>query len=398
MVAHKMGNLPLAIHIFARRIVQTTLSQERLSHALTDEISIFEDLQYENKTLFGAIERSFKGLNPHMGLMLVSASIFKGKDFSYKSISYINGVSTGDTIQNLEQLVNLSLVERSTYGRYRLHPAIQEFVRGKLNYHSGRYLIPFSWGLYLFFTIWWVYLQVFVAPSDAQYAIFTATKGIMAFFGGICGLFIAHSWGGMKSQLGRSIYMFSTGLLFQAFGEVVWSIDATIQKIEMPYPSLADVGYFGTIPIYAYGLVLLAKASGIRLSIQSYRKKITAILVPITMLSISYILFLRTYEFDLSNPLLIFLDFGYPTAEAVNISMVINIFILSRTILDGILRSKALLLLLAVVAQFAADYVFLLTTDIYYQGNFVAMMYLTAFFSMTLALLHLRSIRVSIRE
>lgn len=114
------------------------------------------------------------------------------------------------------------------------------------------------------------------------------------------------------------------------------------------------------------------------------------------MLATGYLMFLKDYTFDFSNPIKIFLDFGYPLGEAIYISIAVITFIFSRTVLDGIMRSKALLVLIALFIQFAADYIFLYTADTYYAGNFVELIYLAAYFMMTLALLSLKSINIKI--
>ena len=396
--ARRVGNLPLAIHILARHLVHANLPVSRLPELLNENVLFFYNLEYENKSLHAAFEMSYGKLDGTAKAVLVSASIFKGKDFSAQSIGYINGFSALQTAHVLQQLIDLSLVEHSTKHRYRLHPAIQQFVRDKLDSPRSSRLIIIAWGMFIFFVAWWVYLQMFVEKENIQYGIFTTSKAILAIFGGASGIYIARGWGGATSQLGRSVNMFSFGLFFQAFGELAWGYSANIQHISLPYPSWADLGYFTAIPFYIYGAILLAKSSGIKITIQSFRKKLIAIMIPVGMLIIAYMLFLHGYTFDVSNPVKIFLDFGYPFGEAIYISVAIITFIFSRTLLDGIMRSKALLILVALLVQFIADYTFLYTIDTYYQGNYVTLGYLLAFFLMTLALLHLKSIQVHVKD
>lgn len=370
----------------------------RLPKLFNQENSIFHDLNYGDKNLYAAITVSYKKLDSITKSVLVSASIFKGKDFSLKAIGYTNGLSISAVINILQNLVNLSLIEHSTKNRYRIHPAIREFVREKLDYPRSSYLMLVAIFIFSFFTIWWVFLQLFVDKDNIMYYIFSASYGLMALFGGICGLHTSFKWGGLKTLLGKAILIFSLGLFVQEFGQFIYSYYSIFQHIKAPYPSIGDIGYFGTIPFYVYGVILLAKSSGIKVGIQSFKKKIIALIIPITMLTIGYVLFLRGYTFNWKDPMKVFLDFGYPLGEAIYISIAIITFIFSRNILDGIMRSKALLVLIALVFQFLADYIFLYESSSFYPGNYVDLVYLVAYFVMTVALLSLRSIHVLIKD
>lgn len=91
-----------------------------------------------------------------------------------------------------------------------------------------------------------------------------------------------------------------------------------------------------------------------------------------------------------------FFDIAQPLGNAVYVSAAIITFVFSRTVLDGIMQSKAFLLLVALVIQFIADYIFLYKSSTYYSGNYMDFIYLTAYFIMTLALLSLKSLQVKI--
>ena len=57
--------------------------------------------------------------------------------------------------------------------------------------------------------------------------------------------------------------------------------------IDVPYPSIGDIGYFGSIPLYIFGVIFLAKSMGVELSLGSFANKLKALLIPVTILSIS---------------------------------------------------------------------------------------------------------------
>lgn len=247
---------------------------------------------------------------------------------------------------------------------------------------------------FIVYTIWWLYLLLFVSPDNIQYELFTGSYGLLALFGGVGGLFIAKHWGGWKSLMGKSVGFFSLGLLFQEFGQLAYSYLYYIQfkGAEVPYPSIGDLGYFGSIPLYIMGTVYLAKASGISISLRNVQNKISAIVVPVLVLALSYFMFLQGYEFDWSAPLVILLDFGYPLGQAMYVSLALLTYYLSRKTLGGVMQSKIRYILLALAVQYFADYTFLYQAS---QGTWVAggvndFLYLVSYFMMATALFNLR--------
>lgn len=243
--------------------------------------------------------------------------------------------------------------------------------------------------VYVGYTGWWLLLQSDNAPASLSGDSFSDTYGILALLGGIAGMVIAQRWGGFRSQMGRAVSFFSLGLLAQAFGQAVYSAYYFLLDQEVPYPSLGDIGYFGSVLLYIYAIYCLAKVSGVRLSRKSFSGKLFAILVPLGLLLFSYTVFLKDYQVDTSAPLTSLLDFGYPLGQAIYISLAILTFTLSRKILGGIMKGPILLVLFALVVQYVADFVFLYqaSRETWEAGGISDFIYLTAYFMMTLALL-----------
>lgn len=232
-------------------------------------------------------------------------------------------------------------------------------------------------------------LRTDAAPQSFSGDAFSDTYGIVALLGGIAGIYIAGKWGGFKSLMGRAILFFALGLLAQAFGQAVYSAYYFWLGEEVPYPSLGDVGYFGSVLLYIYAIYCLAKVSGVRISLKSFFNKVIALLIPLALLTLSYYWFLRDYEVDSSAPLTTFLDFGYPLGQAIYIALAILTYTLSRKILGGIMKGPILFLLFALVIQYVADFVFLYqaSRETWEAGGVSDYIYLTAYFLMTLALL-----------
>lgn len=249
-------------------------------------------------------------------------------------------------------------------------------------------------GLFILLTVWYFLSPSFQTVEGERFlGDFPSIYGVMALWGAIWGLSISKKWGFTKSIMGKAILFFSLGLFAQEFGQIVYAYFSFFEHIEIPYPSLGDVGYFGSIPLYIYGVMLLGQASGVHISMKTFASKIQAILIPVVIVAIGYVLFLRGYEFDWSEPVRIFLDFGYPIGQAIYIAIAILTYSLTRGILGGSMKPRILFFLFALVVQFFADFVFLIQA--YYQqwsaGNWNNYMYLTAYFLMTLALIQLKT-------
>lgn len=255
--------------------------------------------------------------------------------------------------------------------------------------------------LFLILSLWWFLDPVILGKGHERIlGDFASIYFILPLWGGIWGISVSRKWGGLKSVMGKAMIMFSLGLFAQVFGELVYAYLTFYEKISIPYPSIGDVGYFGSIPLYIYGVWLLARASGIRIQLKSFTNKIQAVVIPIVMLFIGYYLFLQGYEFNWNNSLTIFFDFGYPLGQAFYISLAILTYTLSRNTLGGIMRPKILFILFALFIQFLSDYNFLyqVSRESWVTGGYGNMLYLTAYLLMTLGLIQFKTAITSIQH
>ncbi len=264
----------------------------------------------------------------------------------------------------------------------------------RINLKSFLTLVTFvSFGV---LTVWWAVLFfIFRGEKQGQNLIWAACYQIIALWGGIIGLcIVSRLWGGVRSVMGRAVVSLSAGLLMQVLGQSVFSFYTTILRIDIPYPSLADIGFFGSIPFYVYGIILLGKSSGAHISLKSFQSKLQAVVIPLLMIIVSYLSFLRNYNIDSPNLIRIFLDFGYPFGQAIYISIAILVYILCRGILGGVMRKKILLILFALTVQYIADYNFLYQAlkGTWANGGYGDYIYLSAYFLMSLSLVRLLSV------
>jgi len=259
----------------------------------------------------------------------------------------------------------------------------------------GNRMAVVALGLFIILTVWWLLLKPFQATDlesiTHERYIWGSLYQLIALWGAICGFVISKSWGGTKSVMGRSIIAFSTGLLLQVFGQSFYSYYNLFSQIEAPYPSLGDIGYFGSIFAYIYGVLMLARASGVKVSLKSYANQAKALLIPLILLLFTYIFFLRGYEFDWTDKLKVILDFGYPLGQAFYVSLAILTYFLSRNILGGKMRQPIFYILLALIVQYCSDFNFLYQAnqETWYVGGYGDFFYMFSYLIMTMSLIYI---------
>lgn len=255
--------------------------------------------------------------------------------------------------------------------------------------------------LFFLLSFWWLVSPRFQPEVGKRFfGDFPSIYAILALYGGVSGVIISQKWGGIKSIFGKSILMFSLGLFLQVFGQLAYAYYSFYLIAEAPYPSLGDIGYFGSIPLYIYGVVLIAQAAGVKIALRSFTNKIQAILIPGIMLTVGYYLFLLNYEFDWSSPLRIFLDFGYPLTQAIYVSLAILTYTLSKNVLGGMMKKKILFILISLGIQFCSDYTFLyqISNETWVVGGINDYMYLVSYLLMTLSLLQFDTAMLRVKK
>lgn len=260
----------------------------------------------------------------------------------------------------------------------------------------------FSLAALIFFfvlSLWWLFINL-IPTSDFNKYIFGAVYGpFMSLYGGVVGLYVSKQWGSLRSVMGKAIIFLSLGLLAESFGQLANSAYNVILHVETVYPGIADIGYFGNIPLYIAGIFFLAHVSGVRFNLRSVTSAAFAFLIPCLLLATSYFFFLRNYQFDWAQPLTIFLDFGYPLGQALYISLAVITYMLSKNLLGGMMKKIILMIVAGFVIQYLADFSFLYTNshNQYFVGGFVDYLYLLSYTIMVLSLLELRQAAIKIR-
>jgi len=244
--------------------------------------------------------------------------------------------------------------------------------------------------IFVVLSAWWFSIYYRGLKEGIENNYFTLIYPFVSLFGGIAGLVYSKKWGGLKSMLGRAITFFSLGLLFQFLGQAAYAYYIYIQGVQVPYPSIGDIGYFGSVLLYIIGSIHLANVSGLKYSLRSIRGKIFVFLLPLFMLIFSYMFFLKGYQFDPVSKLKIFLDFGYPFGQAIYVSVAILALVLCKSVLGGVMKKPLTFMLIALVFQYFSDFMFLYQANAgtWYVGGVNDYMYLVSYFLMTVSLVY----------
>jgi hypothetical protein len=265
---------------------------------------------------------------------------------------------------------------------------------GNQNESKAKYVAEYTLPAVVFvaMSIWLLYVHVQdLETTERTRQLWGSLYQIMAIYGGILGLFISRHWGGFKSLIGKAVLFLSISLLLQSFGQSVNSYYNFFHDWGTPYPSLGDLGFMGSTIFYILGVTFLARASGFKFSFKSLKGKFVAIIVPLALLVFSYHFFLQGYEFDWTNKIKIFLDFGYPLGDALYVSIALITFILSRKFLGGLMKKPVLLLACALTFQYLVDFMFLYQASkgTWYVGGMNDYLYFASYFVMTMALVYM---------
>ena len=248
---------------------------------------------------------------------------------------------------------------------------------------------------YAFFVGFWLFLLLTDRKEGSLNNAYGLAYSFVALFGGVLGFVVARRWGGFRSQVGRGITFFSLGLLSLAFGQMVFSYYNFISDVEIPFPSIADIGYTAIILFYFLGASSLLRASGGKFGLKTWTGKLAAPIIPLVMLSASYFVLLDHIDTSELSSLGAILSIGTPLGQAIYISVAILAFLLSRKLLGGVMRKRILFLIGALTMEYIAEFTFFyqVNKETYYNGGIDDLFFATAIITMILGIysLHLKS-------
>ena len=223
---------------------------------------------------------------------------------------------------------------------------------------------------------WWGILFFTGTKEQTINYIWQVIMGIAALFFSIIGVLTAGKWSWLKSGVGRAIIFISAGLFMWGLGQLGWSYylfaDPTVEAVPSHIP---DYIYFSALPLWFYGIITLTRATGARYGIRKLAGKVLVALIALIMAFLSYYFLVDIARGGIdyfSKPFLdIFFDLGYSIGDAMLLTIVIAIVLLSWKLLGGRFRLPVLTILAAFVFLFLADFSYSYTNgrNLYFNGN-----------------------------
>ncbi len=234
--------------------------------------------------------------------------------------------------------------------------------------------------------VWWATIQSRNLVDTNENYFFGVALGLFVIICGITGLSKAKFWGSFSSYIGRFVIFLSSGFIFWGIGTLIIGYFNLFLDQAYPYPSIADVVYIISWPLWILAIFNLSKATGARFKLKSIKGKILALLIIIIAIIVSYYLLFavaRGGVFEISDVsfLRLFFDFAYPVGSMAIVTSSLLLFGLSINYLGGIYKVPILLIIFGFILNYIADlaFTYINTIGTYSVGNWVDMLYATIF-------------------
>jgi diguanylate cyclase (GGDEF)-like protein len=221
---------------------------------------------------------------------------------------------------------------------------------------------PMTAGVVLLTAGYLVWTRLSLGGAAATVAFSDIFIGLINIAAGLACLFAGRR---VSDRRGRGWWLIGAGMLAWAFGEVVWTGYEVLLGVEVPFPSLADVGFLAMVP-----LVLAGMASMLEFRAGGLRSLLDGLVVACSLLCVAWPTVLEpTYQAGGQNLLARSIALAYPIGDIAVASMVL--VLLSQTSRRA--RGPLALAATGMLAVAAADigFAYLTLHDTYVSGSVV---------------------------
>lgn len=248
---------------------------------------------------------------------------------------------------------------------------------------------------YLIFALFTIQTLLFIWVWQEQlYGTFQAyfigyTYGYIALSGIYYGLSYLNKCAG--SSLSCTIRWLSFGLLSQFIGLQIWTA-YNLQGIDVPYPSIADFGYFGLIPCYLYATLNVTNPQLARKIGVAFKKNLLAVLTPPIMICAAMLTYFSLGRgFSLDQHLGDMLAVVFLVGEIIPITLLLYTFIFGNRTKNRLSQYAMGAMLLGFFLQFLAEYSFIFSASLgaYVNTNAIDYIYCISYTYMALVIVML---------
>ncbi len=245
-------------------------------------------------------------------------------------------------------------------------------------------------GLFVAMLIWWFFIFANSLRDTPINFLYGAVLGILPLAGSIFGFRNAVKWGGFKSDIGKALMLLSLGLLTWGIGTLIFAYYNIILQIAVPYPSLADLFYIISWPLWVVSMINLSRATGANFQLGNRVGHLVLFIIPVLMVALSYYLLItvaRGGGIDFSGSIVkIFFDLAYPIGDVIILTVATLIYGLSFKYLGGSFKWPILIILTGFVMNYISDFSFSYTTtkETFFVAGWVDLMFTLTFFLLSL--------------
>jgi hypothetical protein len=233
--------------------------------------------------------------------------------------------------------------------------------------------------------VYWIVLFVTKTQMTTANYWWQAILAALSIMAGIFGVFTAKKWSWLKSGVGKGVFFVSLGLLMWGLGQAGWAYyTLAYPDQEVVYNKLVDVLYFSSIPLWAYGIWCLSKATGAKYGLKGIASKIVVIITSVIVAAVSYYFLIIVARggssyFDGQTIWNAFFDLAYAFGDAINLILALVIFGLSWKFLGGRFKRPIVAILSAFGLIYLADFFFSYYDGKgqYYNGHWSDLLYLS---------------------
>jgi len=228
-----------------------------------------------------------------------------------------------------------------------------------------------------FLVLFWIILFFSHEKTCIWIYFYSFAFSLVPLIFGVVGCFLSKKWGFLNSAIGSGVFFISLGSFFWGGGSMIWSYYNLFENISAPYPSLADIGFILSIPLWVKGIISLSRATGARNDLKSIRRRLILLVIPVLIIIISYYLLIVIARDGILIPgpggfdVKLFLDLAYPIGDIIILSLALIIYGLSFNYLGGLYKRPILTIFFGFGVMYFADFIFSYTTTMgtFYNGN-----------------------------
>ncbi len=272
-----------------------------------------------------------------------------------------------------------------------------------LNYKNRIALLS---ALFVITVGWWLFLNSNGAPQATDGYAFNLFYAFIPLIGGVFALSTAQRWG-LRGHIGKGFLFLGLGLLAWALGGFAWAYYNFTGAQEVPYPSLADVGFLGSTWLFMAGLIYLVRVGWSAFKTDPLGRKIVFAIIPLgaALFNFFFLFVKQVCENDVCETTLLFfntvedpleraLNIIYPMNDLVLLSLAAFVLTYSYKLIGGKLTKAFVGMCVSMIVLYIADIIFTMGTsnETYYNGDVSDLMYATSFFilSISIALFHIK--------